>query len=65
MSEQTVNSSDIDSSETEAPFVVVDGRRVRIAVVDHGLIPPWDGFSLRKWWRKSWLNLAKRPTPTK
>ena len=47
------------------PYVIVNGLKIHIAVVDHGLIPPWDGFSLRKWWRKSRLNLAKRPTPTR
>ena len=65
MSDQAANSSDIDNGEEDTPFVMVDGRKVRIAVVDYGLIPPWDGFSLRKWWINSRLNLAKRVSPTR
>ena len=32
------------------PFVKVNGVKVRIAVEDRGLIPPWRGFSLHRVW---------------
>ncbi len=47
--------------DEKGPFVMVDGRKVRIAEVDYGLIPPWDGFSLRDWWSRSRLNPFARP----
>lgn len=51
-----------DSGRDEkGPFVVVDGRKVRIAEVDYGLIPPWDGFRIRDWWSRSRLNPLARP----
>ena len=46
-------------AEADAPFVMAGDRRVRIAVVDYGLIPPWDGFRLREWWRQSRFNPAR------
>ena len=38
-----------ESTPKDAPFVKVGDRKVMIAVEDRGLIPPWDGFSLRTW----------------
>ncbi|MCY4619858.1 MAG: hypothetical protein OXD50_15100 [Chloroflexi bacterium] len=42
------------------PYVIVNGLKIHIAVVDRGLIPPWDGFSISKWWSTSRFNPLTR-----
>lgn len=65
MSEQVVQSEDADGGQDDEPFVMVDGRKVRIYVVDYGLIPPWDGFSLSRWWSDSKWSPTNWVKPTR
>lgn len=56
MSEQAVRTSEVEGLDNDRPFVVIDGKKFPIDVVNRGLIPPWEGFSLRLWWKQSRLN---------
>ena len=38
--------------EDGTPFVKVNGLKLRMVVEDRGLIPPWRGFSLRRFWNR-------------
>ena len=63
MDDQDQTLGDERGEDDIGPYVVVDGQKLHMAVVDRGLIPPWHGLSLKRWWRNSRLNPGRAIIP--